>query len=271
MLLDASPLHRCHAVPNENHTPTLQYQAETCLCEAHRQCPRFLRAAPIGDVVKPPPRTDRRSKQRTPMILAALATLMVLLAIAWLAFSFFGAGVQDLPGAPAVALENTPGTEAAFPAAGDATEQATEQATERATELATEPAAGQATEPTAQAADKPLTMRLTPRPSRTQTLPATAAPPLLLLAARTTPVAATPTLAATPAVATTPEAEQRNDLAAHPCYTYADAWGRGVSSASQYGQRRLVAGHGTRPRQSQRFVSLCRRAGRRQLCERRPL
>ena len=50
MLLDASPLHRCHAVPNENHTPTLQYQAETCLCEAHKQCPRFMRAAPVGDV-----------------------------------------------------------------------------------------------------------------------------------------------------------------------------------------------------------------------------
>ena len=157
MLLDASPLHRCHAVPNESHTPTLQYQAATCLCEAHKQCLRFMRAAPIGDVVKPPPRASKRPQQRTPMILAAVATLLVLAAIAWLASSFFGTGVKGSPGAVAVVAENTPATEAAgeptaAAAAGNTTGQATEAVSEPATEAATEPAAEGAVQTNAEAA-----------------------------------------------------------------------------------------------------------------------
>ncbi len=103
MLLDASPLHRCHAVPSEKHTPTLQYQSDTCLCQAHTECPRFQRALPLGDVVKPPPRSKPRVQSKTPMILAATATLLVLAAIGWLASSFLGPRDTNASGTPTVA------------------------------------------------------------------------------------------------------------------------------------------------------------------------
>jgi cytoskeletal protein RodZ len=124
MLLDASPLHRCHAVPSENHTPTLQYQSDTCLCEAHNQCPRFQRAVPLGDVVKPPPRSKPRT-QRTPMLLAGAATLLVLAAIAWLASSIVAARFEtSAPTSTPSAIAGPQGdgmvnTDAAGGAAGD--------------------------------------------------------------------------------------------------------------------------------------------------------
>jgi hypothetical protein len=88
MLLDPSLLHRCHAIPGENHTPTLQYQAETCLCAAHTQCARFLRGQPIENL--PPPQRRPRTQNRTPMILAIITSLLAVTAIGWLAFSFLG-------------------------------------------------------------------------------------------------------------------------------------------------------------------------------------
>lgn len=107
MLLDPSPLHRCHAIPNESHTPALQYQADTCLCPAHTQCPRFLRAQPI-DALTPPPRRKRRSQGRTPMVLAAITTLLTVAAIGWLVFAFLSPSaseqVEVTPGGDEVAL-----------------------------------------------------------------------------------------------------------------------------------------------------------------------
>lgn len=104
MLLDPSPLHRCHAIPNESHTPALAYQAETCLCPAHTECPRFLRAQPV-EALKLPPRRNRRGQGRTPMVLAAITSLLAVAAIGWLAFAFFS------PGSPGQAEEVTPGGE----------------------------------------------------------------------------------------------------------------------------------------------------------------
>jgi hypothetical protein len=112
MLLEASPLHRCYAVPKENHTPPLEYQAQTCLCEAHHQCPRFQRAAPLGDVVKPPPRAPARKEPRTPMILAGVATLLVLAAIGWLAASFLGLGMRNTEPQTEIVLADTGATPA---------------------------------------------------------------------------------------------------------------------------------------------------------------
>lgn len=132
MLLDASPLHRCHAVPNENHTPALEYQAQTCLCEAHTRCPRYLRAAPLGDVVKPPPRKPTRAQQRTPMVLAGVATLLVLAAIAWLASSFFGVGLPET----AATAATVPAGEAALAPGAGAADTAAEAATGSATAAA---------------------------------------------------------------------------------------------------------------------------------------
>ncbi len=204
MLLDASPLHRCHAVPGENHTPTLQYQAETCLCEAHKECPRFLRAAPIGDVVKPPPRANRRSQQRTPMIMAAVATLLVLAAIGWLASSFFGTGVQGTPGGiPAVGetpAETVPATEAAaLPTAGDAADEATDQAANQAADQTPEQTTEQATEP---ATDAPAAAAA--EPSTVPAAAATIAAPTAVPAGGATPAAQGATSVA--ASAATPDA-----------------------------------------------------------------
>jgi hypothetical protein len=148
MLLDASPLHRCHAVPNENHTPPLDYQADTCLCAAHTQCPRFMRAAPIGDVVSPPPRNAQRSQQRTPMILAAVSTLMVLAAIAWLASSLFISGIQGSTAAPAA----TEGAVAIAPAESTAGDETPTGAADAADEAATNAQTGATSEDASSAA-----------------------------------------------------------------------------------------------------------------------
>lgn len=88
------------------------------------------------------------------MILAAVATLMVLAVIAWLAASFFGTGIPGSPtaststaGAVAVAqTEGTPSPEAPAGAGDEAGASTTEASTEPATEAATTDAgAGAAT------------------------------------------------------------------------------------------------------------------------------
>lgn len=160
MLLDPSPLHRCHAIPSENHTPTVAYQAETCLCAAHDQCPRFLRGQPIEKLV-PPPRRPARSASRTPMLLAIGTTLLAVAAIAWLAFSFLAprtpvqvdtipnvddAGVVQAGGgtSPVQAQENTAPAATPAPAGSDAAPAATTGAAPAATTGATTGAAADA-------------------------------------------------------------------------------------------------------------------------------
>ena len=106
------------------------------------------------------------------MIMAALATLLVLAAIGWLASSFFGTGVQGSPGGiPAAGetpAETAPATEAAaLPTAGDAADEATDQATDQAANQSADQAANkQLNKPLCRQPSLPPTLRLKPRLNR---------------------------------------------------------------------------------------------------------
>lgn len=128
MLLDPSPLHRCFAIPSENHTPALQYQAATCLCASHTQCPRYLRAQPLDASI---PRSRRRtaSQSRVPMLLAGITSLLAAAAIAWLAFALFVSRtpeqVVNTPVADVAMVQAGAGTPENLVNAGSATISAT--------------------------------------------------------------------------------------------------------------------------------------------------
>lgn len=96
MLMDSSPLHRCYAIPSETHAPALQFQSETCLCAAHMQCPRFLRAHPADAFVSKRPRKAKKRQSQTTMIVAAAMTLLTMAVIGWLALTFLGAPTQEV-------------------------------------------------------------------------------------------------------------------------------------------------------------------------------
>jgi hypothetical protein len=52
MLLEPSPSHGCFSDPDAVETPTLQYQADICLCGQYAQCPRYVCASlPVDEQV----------------------------------------------------------------------------------------------------------------------------------------------------------------------------------------------------------------------------
>lgn len=146
MLMDSSPLHRCYAVPGDNHTPTIQFQTETCLSAAHGQCPRYSRAQPSVQFVRPAPRKLKTRQARTPMIVAALMTLLTVGVLGWLALAFLRPSTQE-------AAVTTP------PAGEESVVQSGAETPDLATGEAVEPEAAEATSAPTGGEDAPTTVQ----------------------------------------------------------------------------------------------------------------